>query len=997
MLRSVAALLALSAALLLASAGVEDETPVSEIDFARQIQPLLSDRCYTCHGPDEESREGDLRLDREDDVFGDRGGYFVVDRESPEESELLYRVLSEFRSEVMPPPEAAKPLEPDEIELLRRWVEAGAPWSEHWAFVAPTRPALPAVRDEGRVRNELDRFVLARLESQGLRFADEADPSTLIRRVSLDLTGLPPTPDEVRAFVADPSEEAYLALVDRLLASPHYGERMALRWLDLARYADTNGYSIDGGRHMWAWRDWVIDAFNRNKPYDEFAVEQLAGDLLPEATTSQRIASGFNRNHMITHEGGTILEEYRTAYVVDRVRTTSQAFLGLTVGCAQCHDHKYDPISQREYYELFAYFNTITDRGNDGNGGVNSVPYIPVYSAAQDEERLALEAQLEERGAALLAPDAELDAAQRAWEATERTRDAERVQPTLGEWHQIGPFGASSGDEAFTTAYGPEAEIDLDAAYGDEELRWQTPTDLEDGTAHALSGGNSAWYFHRQIVSTSDDAIELSLGSDDSIRMWFNGELLLDENVQRGVAPDQEIVSVPLRPGANDLLVKIVNYGGPGGVYFDVARAGPPERIVEIVATPREERTDEERLELKEYYRSTASELADLRAEIASLEERQTALEGEAVTTAMVMDEMMEPRDTYVLERGAYDQRGESVSPGTPSCLPPLPADAPPNRLGFAQWLVDPEHPLTARVAVNGFWAQVFGTGLVKTSEDFGTRGELPSHPQLLDWLAVEFVESGWDVKATMRRLVTSSAYRQDAAVSAELLELDPENRLYARGPSFRLSAELIRDVALAASGLLVDDVGGPSVRPYQPDGLWREMSHFGSTPATEQVYVQDTGDKLHRRGLYTVLKRTVPPPTLAAFDAPNRELCTSRRPRTNTPIQALVLMNETGFVEAARAMAERTLHEAGESTDERLAYAFLLAVSREPEEAELAVLRETYDRELAAFEAHPDAALALLSVGESVRDASLDPAQHAALAYVAHLVLNLSETITRP
>jgi len=997
MVRSALALIAVSAALLLASAGAEDETPVPEVDFARQIQPLLSDRCFTCHGPDEESRKGDLRLDREDDVFGDRGGYFVVDRESPEDSELLIRVLSEFRSEVMPPPKAAKSLEADEIELLRRWVEAGAPWSEHWAFVAPTRPALPDVQDEGRVRNEIDRFVLAHLESQGLRFADEADPATLIRRVSLDLTGLPPSPIEVRAFVADPSEEAYLALVDRLLASPHYGERMALRWLDLARYADTNGYSIDGGRHMWAWRDWVIDAFNGNLPYDEFAVEQLAGDLLPEATTGQRIASGFNRNHMITHEGGTILEEYRTAYVVDRVRTTSQAFLGLTVGCAQCHDHKYDPISQREYYELFAYFNTITDRGNDGNGGVNSVPYIPVLSYEQEQERLALEAQVEERTAALLAPDAKLDAAQREWEIAERTRDAERVPPTLGEWHQIGPFRAPSGDEAFTTAFEPEAEIDLEASYDDGQLQWQVPTELEDGTAYQLNGGNSAWYFHRRIDSEQDDAVELSLGSDDAIRLWVNGELLVDENVQRGVAADQEIVSAPLRAGANDVLVKIVNYGGPGGFYFDLKRAGPPDEISAIVTTPREARTDEAQRELLQYFRSTTSALADLRAEIADLEDRVMTIEAEAMTTAMVMEEMSEPRMTYVLERGAYDQRGEQVSPGTPSCLPPLPADAPPNRLGFAQWLVDPEHPLTARVAVNGFWAQVFGTGLVKTSEDFGTRGELPSHPQLLDWLAVEFVESGWDVKATMRRLVTSSAYRQDAAVSAELLELDPENRLYARGPSFRLPAELIRDVALAASGLLVDDVGGPSVRPYQPDGLWREMSHFGSTPATEQVYVQDSGEKLHRRGLYTVLKRTVPPPTLAAFDAPNRELCTTRRARTNTPIQALVLMNETGFVEAARAMAERVMKEGGSSVDERLAYAFLLAVSREPNEAELAVVRETYERELAAFEADPDAALALLSVGEAARDETLDPAQHAAFAYVAHLVLNLSETITRP
>ena len=983
----IAALGAPLVALFALGTPAREASDTETVDFGRQVRPLLSDRCFACHGPDESTRAADLRLDQASSVFADRGGYAVVDREHPEASELLVRVLSEHDFERMPPPEERKQLEAEEVDLLRRWVEQGAPWAEHWAFETPTRPPVPTVRNRTAVRDPLDAFVLARLEAEGLDFAPEADPYTLIRRVSLDLTGLPPTPQEVSAFAADPSDEAYLALVDRLLASPHYGERMALRWLDLARYADTNGYSIDGGRHMWAWRDWVIDAFNTNKPFDEFTVEQLAGDLLPDATLDQRVASGFNRNHMNTHEGGTIEEEYRTAYVVDRVRTTAQTFMGLTFGCAQCHDHKYDPLSQREYYEFFAYFNTITDRGNDGNGGVNSVPFLPLYTPEQETALSQIEADIEALSEALLAPDAELDAAQLEWEAVEYARADDRVAPNLGPWRQAGPFTAESGTAAFETDFGPETG----AAIAWEEV------ELADGEIHALSGERSAWYFQRTLESNADQNVQLSLGSDDAIRLWLDGELLLDENVRRGVAPDQNLITVPLHAGANELLVKIVNDGGPGGFYFDLARTGPPAVIDAILSRARGVRTAEERRDLRAFYRSTVDALEEQREEIASLEDELAAFEERALTTVMVMEEMAEPRRTYVLERGQYDRPLDEVSPGTPACLPPMPADAAANRLGLATWLVDPDHPLTARVAVNGFWEQVFGAGLVKTSEDFGVRGELPSHPALLDHLALEFVASGWDVKALMRRLVTSTAYRQDAAVSSEAWERDPENRLLARGSSYRLPAESIRDVALAASGLLVRDVGGPSVRPYQPDGLWREMSHFGSTPATEQVYVQDHGEKLYRRGLYTILKRTVPPPTMAAFDAPNRELCTSRRARTNTPLQALVMLNETSFVEAARAMAERILREGGSSVEGRLRHGFLLATSREPTEREAGVLRETYWRELVRFDANPEAARAWLAVGESERDEDLDLAEHAAWAYVAHVLLNLSETITRP
>lgn len=864
----------------------------------------------------------------------------------------------------------------------------------HWSFVPPVRPPLPTVRDQGWGRNAVDRFILARLEREGLQPSPRADRRTLIRRVTFDLTGLPPTIAEIDAFLADKSSEAYEKVVRRLLVSPHYGERMALRWLDLARYADTNGYSIDGGRHMWAWRDWVIAAYNRNMPFDRFTVEQLAGDLLPGATTSQRIASGFNRNHMNTHEGGTIEEEYRVAYVVDRVKTTAQTWMGLTLGCAQCHDHKYDPISQREYYRFFAYFNTITDRGNDGDGGVNSVPYMPVFSPAQESELAELSEQRERLREKLLAPDQKLDAAQDAWAVAER--NADRAPPNLGPWHLLGPFAAESGDEAFKTDYGPESEIDLEASYLDGTLRWLKRPDLEDGKSHELVGEKSAWYLHRKLTAKRADAIELSLGSDDSIKVWFNGRPVLDSNAKRGVAPDQERITIDMKAGRNELLVKIVNYGGPGGFYFKLVRAGPPVEIVELLARDSASWDDEQRRAARAYYRSIAPQLERLRAKIAKREERIAAITAMPRTTVMVMQEMAKPRDTFVLDRGRYDLPGEKVTVGTPSCLPPMPKAAPPSRLGLARWLVDPSHPLTARVAVNGYWQMLFGAGLVRTSEDFGSQGELPSHPKLLDWLAVEFAEGGWDIKVMMRLLVTSATYCQSSSSGPDLVKLDPRNRLLARGPRVRLQAELVRDNALAVSGLLVTRIGGPSVRPYQPAGLWKEMSHYGKTPATEQMYVTDSGEKLYRRSLYTIWKRTVPPPSMVVFDAPNRELCTVRRDRTNTPLQALVLMNETGFVEAARALAERMMKEGGRAPEERLSFGFLLVTARQPDDEERGILLNAFERECLVYRDDPKAALELLSVGESKRDETLDPAEHAAWTFVANLLLNLSETITK-
>lgn len=863
----------------------------------------------------------------------------------------------------------------------------------HWSFAAANRPGIPMPAG-GQTDSVIDAFVANRLAREDLAMSPAADRRTLIRRLSLDLTGLPPTPAEVAAFVADERPAAYELLVAELLSRPQFGERMALRWLDLARYADTNGYSIDGGRHMWAWRDWVIAAYNDNMPFDQFTIEQIAGDLLPGATESQRIASGFNRNHMNTHEGGTILEECRVAYVADRVKTTAVTWLGLTVGCAQCHDHKYDPISQRDYYRFFAYFNTITDKGNDGNAGVNSVPFVPVFDDGQKASLQRLRGEIIALESQLLAPDDELLAAQRAWQQAQVGID--HTEPVLGPWHVMGPNSAATANEAFAKDFGPEASLNLDGKDPDGKPLWQLREDLVDGKPHALPAQRSAYYLHRTITTAHATSIDLSLGSDDAIRVWHNGALVVDKNVRRGVKAGQELITLPLQVGENQLLVKIINDGGPGGVYFKVLRSGLPAEVITALERNEADRTETDHNALLRYFRSTVAKLEPVRGSIATANAGIAAINAKPRTTAMVMAEQAMPRDTFVLVRGRYDVRGDRVTAGTPEFLPPLPEGAPQNRLGLAQWLVDPKHPLTARVAVNGLWQMLFGTGLVKTSGDFGTQGGRPSHPELLDWLATEFVQSGWDQKALLRRMVRSATYRQASHASPELLAKDPDNRLLARGPSFRLAAELIRDQALAVSGLLNGKLGGPSVRPYQPDGLWREMSHFGSTPATEQVYVQDSGDKLYRRSLYTIWKRTVPPPTMLAFDAPSRELCTPRRGRTNTPLQALVLLNETGFVEAARQMAQRILKEGGGYLATRINFGFELTTCRKPTTEERDVLMATFTREYMRFTLDREAADKLLAIGESPRDETLDAAEHAAWTMVASVLLNLSETVTK-
>jgi hypothetical protein len=1003
------------------------------LDYNRAVRPILSNNCFKCHGPDEAERKAGLRLDlRESALVSEYGGKKVVVPGKPAESALLDRIEAPADGKPMPPPSSGKKLTPAEKEVLRRWIAEGAEYREHWAFTPPRRPPLPEVRDASWARNPVDRFILARLEAEGLAPSPEASPTALIRRLSLDLTGLPPTPAEIDAFLADSGPDAYGRAVERLLASPRSGERLALEWLDAARFADTNGYHIDNGRDMTHWRDWVIDSFNRNIPFDRFTIEQIAGDLLPEATREQRIASGFNRNHMINFEGGAIPEEYHAAYIVDRVNTTATVWLGLTAACTQCHDHKYDPMTQREFYGLYAFFHNIPENGLDGNTG-NAAPLIKVPGREEEAMLERLQGEVKALKEKLSAPWPEVDAAQAEWETA--ASELEDVSWTaLDVLSMRSEGGASfarlddgsvlvSGANADADAYFIEARSDLASITG---IRVEALPD--DGLAEKgpgrSSNGNIVLTEARLAASPEKDTapprpVKLRSASADFSQKDFPAAAAIDGKPETGWAilpetgkPHALVLETaePLGAGPGVLLRVTLEFRSPFARHqigrFRLAatsaahprgKASLPEDVRKALAVDPARRGDAERARLRKHFRAEVSPAGrEVAGRLARLEKERNELDAR-IPTAMVMQEMEWPRDTFVLVRGQYDKKGEKVVPGVPAFLHPLPDGAPPNRLGLARWLVDPRNPLTARVIVNRWWQMLFGTGMVKTAEDFGSQGELPSHPELLDWLAVEFVESGWDVKRLIRLLVGSAAYRQSAAVDARLLERDPENRLLARGPRFRLQAEIIRDQALAVSGLLDDRIGGPSVSPYQPPGLWEELAYReDGRNWTAQAYVQSHGRDLYRRGMYTFWKRTSPPPTLVTFDAPDRETCTVRRPRTNTPLQALILLNDPTYVEAARKLAERMMREGGSAPGDRIRYAFRLCTSRLPDDSELDVLLGAFEGQRAVFGKDPSKALQLLAVGESPRDESLDPAELAALSVVASMILNLDETLTR-
>jgi hypothetical protein len=965
-----------------------------QIDFNRDIRPILSDRCFACHGPDATHRQAGIRFDVD-------GGA------KPALGDVIRRVTA-IDAERMPPASSGKArLTVHEVDLLRSWIAQGAKSQAFWSFIPPQRAALPAGRDP------IDYFIQMRLVREGLKPSPVADKRILIRRVSLDLTGLPPTPDEVESFVSDPAPNAWEKVVDRLLASARYGERMAFRWMEAARYGDSNGYQTDGPREMWRWRDWVIAAFNTNMPWDRFTVEQIAGDLLPGATLEQRIATGFNRNHRTTGEGGIIPEEYRVEYVADRAQTTSTVFMGLTLGCARCHDHKYDPLTQKDFYRLFAYFNQIPDeKGFTWNYGPEE-PFVKAPVPEQAKQLAEMDAKIAAAQKAFDVLRPQLQSAQTKWEPKAANKPWTPTQDLIfkSDWVpsdlplETGPGGKARRYDGtqFLQADGEGAVFGYLQPF--TFSAWIRP-ETEDGAIitrlddYIESQGHGLYLLKGKVrlhvtqrftdlglrvetvepvkqrewqhVLVTYDGKRLARG----VKIYVNGEpravkILFDQNTE----PFNK-KNTPIRVGAGGGL-RFTGAIGDARIY---KRALNSEEAA-AVAGKRQSILNLEFLET-----AAPKEIRAAHEELLTLEARREKFQ-ESISTVMVMADGAH-RETFLLKRGAYDAPGEKVTPGVPGVLP-QPAGGVGDRLALAKWLVDRGNPLTARVAVNRFWQSFFGYGIVKTVDDFGSQGEWPMHPELLDWLAVEFMESGWDVKALQKRIVMSETYRQSSVATAAALEKDPDNRLLARGPRMRLGPEMIRDQALLMAGLLTEKQGGPSVKPYQPAGLWQELS--GSNG-----YVQSKGVDLYRRSLYTYWKRTIPHPYMMNFDSPNREQCAVFENRTNSPLQALDLMNEVTFVEASRRLAERMISEGGATAESRVEFGFRVALARTPGAKQKQVLLRALGDFGATFRADGKAASDYIHQGDSPVKAGLDPAEVAAYTGVASLILNLDETITK-
>jgi len=1036
--------------------GVSTARADETIGYNRAIRPILAENCFACHGPDSASRKADLRLDRHDDAV-ERGA--IVPGE-PEQSELINRINSDDPELLMPPAASHKTLTAEQKEILTRWIAAGAEYEPHWSYIVPTRPELPAVKDAAWPKNAIDHFVLARLEAEGLTPAPEADRRVLARRVSLDITGLPPEPADVEAFVADTSPDAYEQFVDRLLASPHWGEHRGRYWLDAARYADTHGIHFDNFREMWSYRDWVIDAFNRNLPFDQFTIEQLAGDLLPEHTLDQTVASGFNRCNMTTNEGGVIPEEYVVLYARDRTETTSQVWLGMTTGCAVCHDHKFDPISQREFYELSAFFNNTTQNAMDGN--IKDTP--PIVTVPRDEDREAWEALPSQLATARQEVEARRANARPefdSWLAGPASGSLEVSNVTEGLIFHA-PLDASVGQALAVSVDGQPRPIAISAAatfepgvtaaqawksrpdalveiadVGDFERdqaftcsAWvKLPADglggsivarMDESTAHRgwdmwLEGGRPGMHI---VHAWPDDALKVIGKTPLAKDKWQHVCVSYDGSGQAagvkiyvdGVAQPADVAAdtlknttrttVPFKLAQrnttariDDLTLQDVRIYGRALAMEEIAPMASTARAAYLAAKPAEARSPAESDELYAWWLTTQdANHQQLAAKVSELEASEAAIKARG-TIAHVMQEKDDPALAYVLSRGEYDKRQDEVQPGTPAILPAFPEEFPRNRLGLAQWLLLPDHPLTSRVNVNRFWQEVFGSGLVKTTGEFGVGGDLPTHPELLDWLSVEFRESGWDIKQLFRLLVTSATYRQSAATTPEKLERDPHNDLLARGPRFRMDGEMVRDSALAASGLLTRKLGGPSVRPYQPDGVWEAVAMIGSNT---RDYKMDTGENLYRRSMYTFWKRAAPPASMDTFNAPSREVCTVRRERTNTPLQALVTLNDTQFVEAARRLAERALLEGGDPDASKIDFIVTRLIARPLTDQELPVVERSLAELLSYYREHGDDAQQLVAVGESKPDESLDVATLAGWTMLTNELMNLDEVVNK-
>ncbi len=1021
-------------AVALTGQAVENEAPIR---FNRDIRPILSDKCFFCHGPDSTHREAGLRLDRETEAKANLDGVAAFVAGNPDASEAITRIFHDDPDELMPPPKSKRELTPGEKDLLRRWVAQGAPWEEHWAFVAPETPALPPVAAGDWPRNAIDHFVLARLESEGLAPSPEASKATLIRRVTLDLTGLPPTPAEVDAFLADDSADAYEKVVDRLLKSKRFGETMALPWLDASRYADTDGYQFDGPREMWPWRDWVIDAYNRNLPFDQFTIEQLAGDLLPAPSQAQIIATGFNRNHRYNSEAGLVVEEFLLENAVDRVDTTSTVWLGLTMGCARCHDHKYDPISQKDYYQLIAYFNAVPEAGRAVKYG-NSEPYITAPSPEESAKLKDYDAEIADLETSPDSPA--FDAAYEKWLATGPVAAAPIVAHGLEAHVKFDALGedilALEGRPTFVDGVrGMAARLDgksvLDVGrFGrfraDDRFSlsfWMRPDDVSEGVILSRQKGGTTrpgvvvelkdgklqfllitrWVAGAGVVETVDPIeagkwVHVTVTNDGSQsanhqRIYLNGRaavtrILHNTNSNTGGVGEKEIFRVgggvhgPNFQGSIDEL----RYYGRTLEDLEIELISEAAGVEEIVALPESQRSGRQKNLPRAWFREHGSpENAERFSRLAKLREERVKFH-DSLPTTMVMRDHPGRNTSHIRIRGVYNDLGEEVQRDVPEFLPPMHADYPKNRLGFARWLVDGNHPLTARVTVNRWWQRYFGGGLVKTSEDFGVQGALPSHPELLDWLATELVRAGWDIKAMQKLIVMSAAYRQSSNISPAMRERDPDNRLLARATRMRLPGHTLRDQALFVGGLLEERIGGPSVYPYQPDNLWEEMS-------MGMKYTESKGADLFRRSLYTVWKRTVNPPSMAILDAADREACWVKTKRTNTPLQALTLLNEKAFVESARHLATRLLEP---GVTDPVDSGFRLVTGRSPVASERAVLAHALQEYRHEFQAAPDEAKKLIAYGTTPVPAGIDPVELAALTAWANLLLNLDETLTR-
>jgi hypothetical protein len=1061
---------------LLLLTGATTALATEPVDFNFQIRPLLSDRCFNCHGPDPSSRKARLRLDTLEGLRKELpDGGAVVKPGQPDQSELIRRIFAESEDDVMPPPETNLQLTPAEMELLQRWIAEGAEYKSHWAFLPVGAVKPPSTTDTNWVRNPIDQFVLARLGKEKLAPAAEAAPETLLRRLTLDLTGLPPTVVELDAFLADHSPAAYERAVARLLASPHYGERMALDWLDLARFADTYGYQNDVERDMSPWRDWVIKAFNENLPFDQFITWQLAGDLLPNATREQRLATAFNRLHRQTNEGGSIDDEFRAEYAADRVNTVGTAMLGLTLGCARCHDHKFDPITQRDYYAMTAFFNSIDESGTYSHfTRATPTPTLLLWPAGKEQQHAELKQQITMTEESLKTTRRAAETEFQSWRAaggkiaapqpiahfafdtvaSNTTPDSVTTNVAkLVDEPKLVDGAPSTGSAGRDTAR-QRADLEIGARNqalqfsGDNQVVCKSvrnfsrtdeftfslrlkPTEKQDravvlhqSRAWADSGSRGFeltldhgkpffglihfWPGNAMSVRATralplNEWSQLTVTYDGSsraagIRLYLDGDLLETEIVRdnlskdiihRAAWGDLEVGKVHLQ-----LASRFRDSGFKNGLIddlqvFDVALTEAEANVIAAENSLALTRSPSERESqpLKNHFLARVhTPTQDTTSELKKLRAQENALIND-VPEIMTMEEMPAPRPTHLRQRGAYDAPGEVVARDTPAAVLPFPKDQPRDRLGLARWMTDRQNPLTARVAVNRIWRLHFGRGLVVTEQDFGSQGKLPTHPELLDWLAGWFMDHGWDVKALHKLIVTSATYRQSSQASRALVERDPDNALLARGPKHRLAAELIRDGALAASGLLVTNIGGPSVKPYQPAGLWEQSG-------TGKSYTQDHGEKLYRRSLYTFWKRTAPPPAMLTFDAVTREVCTANRETTATPLQALVLLNDPQFVEAARVLAEKLLKQFPHDEAARISAAFRALTGRTPDAKEVAVSRQLLVEQKLFYSKDAVIAKKLLSTGESKWDESLPQADFAATTMLVSAVMNFDEFV---